>query len=184
MNEIEIVRAHRLGTFVKDQNRPIIVKFQLYSDKQQILQHVFKGKLNDVPGKFVTEDFSVNTTKDRKFLRDQLLVARAALGKQLKSSSVRYKTIHVTNNYGKRSFFTLNKVSGNVNNWWRTIPGPDAARYTHSDIDNVTDEGNSLTQIPDGGSSSNEVEEPAVLEPTEVPAPESEDPARVRRASG
>ena len=114
------------------------------------------------------------------------------MGKELKSSSVRYKTIHVTNNYGKRSFFTLNKVSRNVNNWWRTIPGPDAARYTDSDIDNVTDEGNSLTQIPDGGSSSNVVEEPvpdqvpepAVLELTEVPAPESEDPARVRRVSG
>ena len=149
VNTIEIVRAHRLGPFKNDQTRPIIVKFQHYSDKQQILQNIFKGKLNSLPGKWVSEDFSENTTNDRKFLRDQLLEARSELGKKvIKNSSVRYKAIHVTNVNGARSVFPLHKVVENPH-WWKGIAGklPDSQQYPEGNagrpVEGVSDSYNS-----------------------------------------
>ena len=193
VNTIDIVRAHRLGAFNAGHTRPIIVKFERYSDKNEIMQNVFKGALSNTSGKWVTEDFSVNTTNDRKFLRDQLLGARSALGDRIKNSSVRYKAIHVTSKTGIRSVFHLNKVLGNPN-WWKDIGNnnieaefenytsyedSEGAKDTNSDFNKVTDEGDSLSlNLADGGSSSEVVEEPVVLEPTVSPASE------IRRASG
>lgn len=122
INNIIIVRAHRLGPLKAGNVRPIIVKFREYSDKQMILQQVFKGKLINT-GKWATEDFSVNTTNDRKYLRNHLTAAKEVLGNKIKTSSIRYKSIHVNNNNGTRFVFPLHKVVRNPQTWWKAING-------------------------------------------------------------
>ena len=119
-NNIVIVRAHCLGRFKSGQTRPIIVKFREFSDKQMILQEVFKGKLIN-SGLWVTEDFSVNTTNDRKYLRTHLNAAKDVLKGVIKTSSVRYKAIHITNTKGKRFVFPLHKVVSNSQEWWKIV---------------------------------------------------------------
>ena len=131
VNKINIVRAHRLGGFTAGQKRPIIVKFREYSDKQLILQKVFKGKLQNT-GKFVGEDFSVNTTNDRKFLREHMIAAREVLDGVIKTSSIRYKAIHITNTKGTRFVFPLHKVEKNPQTWWKVIRGSGEASDDHS----------------------------------------------------
>lgn len=62
-NSIE--RAHRLGTFVPNKSRPIIVKFSSYKMKDKILSVRPKLKEKDIS---VTEDFSPATRYARKQL--------------------------------------------------------------------------------------------------------------------
>ena len=152
VNDIAIVRAHRLGRFKSGQTRPIIVKFREFADKQLILQQVFKGKLINT-GLWATEDFSVNTTEDRKYLRTHLNAAKDVLAGKIKNSSVRYKAIHITNTKGKRFVFPLHKVVSNSQGWWKIVgeEANDIYFDTESDINLVTDVEGPSTQSSDGG---------------------------------
>ena len=123
VNNVDIVRAHRLGQYKAGETRPIIVKFQHYCDKELILKQVYKGKLNSENGKFVNEDFSTNTTNERKFLREQMKIARSTLKDTIKNSSVRYKSIHITTVSGTRFVFPGFKVLRNPQGWWKSIIG-------------------------------------------------------------
>ena len=177
MNAIVIVRAHRLGTYKAGQTRPIIVKFREYSDKQLVLQQVFKGKLLNT-GKWIGEDFSVNTTNDRKYLRTHLNAAKEVLGREIKTSSIRYKAIHITNIHGKRFVFPLHKVVRNSQTWWKGVraepdmdfyfdaPSSDNVGPTPSEVVNDTD---NSQQDSDG--TQNPVELPVGAEPTPVEEP-------------
>ena len=145
VNNVNIVRAHRLGTFKTGQTRPIIVKFREFSDKQMILQQVYKGKLIN-SGKFATEDFSVNTTEDRKYLRTHLNAAKEVLGSEIKTSSIRYKAIHITNIHGKRFVFPLHKVVRNSQTWWKGVrAGPDTDDFY---FDAPSDSNNNVGPTP------------------------------------
>ena len=154
VNNVDIVRAHRLGPYKSGQTRPIIVKFNSYHDKQEILTRVYKGVMNN-SGRWITEDFSVNTTKDRKYLQDHLQAAKNVLGKKIKSSSVRYKAIHIVSAVnGKKYIFSLNKVIRNSQTWWQGIQEkPESVSNNiirepeiQSDITDVPEE--ELTQEP------------------------------------
>ena len=146
VNKVNIVRAHRLGQYKADQTRPIIVKFREFCDKQLILQQLYKGALINT-GKWVTEDFSANTTDDRKYLREHLKAAREVLEGQIKTSSVRYKAIYITNIHGKRFVFPLHKIVANSQTWWKVVgAGPETDDI--SDVISVDGVINSPTQNP------------------------------------
>lgn len=55
VDQNQIERAHRLGPFVRNRNRPIIVKFHVFKQKEAILRKAFKLKGKDVS---IGEDFS------------------------------------------------------------------------------------------------------------------------------
>ena len=133
VNNIDIVRAHRLGQYKAGETRPIIVKFQHYCDKELILKQVYKGTLNSENGKFVNEDFSTNTTNERKFLREQMKIARSTLKDTIKNSSVRYKNIHITTVSGTRFVFPGFKVMNNPQGWWKSIINETAVGDTIDD---------------------------------------------------
>lgn len=61
--EDRIKRAHRLGTFVRDKSRPIIVKFSSFKLKDTIFAQ--KGKLKST-GITISEDFCRATRNTRK----------------------------------------------------------------------------------------------------------------------
>ena len=181
VNKVIIVRAHRLGQFKAGQTRPIIVKFREYCDKQMILQQVYKGKLIN-SGKWVTEDFSVNTTEDRKYLRSHLKAAKEVLQGQIKTSSVRYKAIHITNIHGKRFVFPLHKVVANSQIWWKVVgAGPET-----DDISDVTDVDGGINsptqnlavgdklQYPEGSSRPEDIQDIVEEAPAEEPEQDSD----------
>ena len=102
INDIKIVRAHRLGKFKSNGNRAIIVKLRDYDDKMQIMRNV--GTLRGT--KWVaTEDFSLNTNKLRENLRSCLLEAKSDLKDIISKSSIRYKAIHIQDKNGKLFVF-------------------------------------------------------------------------------
>ena len=152
VNNIVIVRAHRLGRYKAGQTRPIIVKFREFSDKQLILQQIYKGKLINT-GKWASEDFSVNTTEDRKYLRGHLNAAKDVLNGRIKSSSIRYKAIHVANTSGKRFVFPLHKVEKNPQTWWKVIG-----------MNGSEDE---IQQYPEGASKPEDIQDIAEEAPTD-----------------
>ena len=158
VNKIVIVRAHRLGRFKSGQTRPIIVKFREYADKQMILQQVFKGKLINT-GLWATEDFSVNTTEDRKYLRTHLNAAKNVLNGKIKTSSVRYKAIHITNTDGGRFVFPLHKVENNPQTWWKAVGAEVVSDIQSSEQD--------LHQYPDGASTPEDFRDAAEEAPAE-----------------
>lgn len=61
----DIERAHRIGRFQPSKNRPIIVRFCHYKDRELILSNAKKLKGTNYS---VSEDFSPNTRKARKHL--------------------------------------------------------------------------------------------------------------------
>ena len=172
VNNIVIVRAHRLGIFKSGQTRPVIVKFREYSDKQMILQQVYKGKLLNT-GKWASEDFSVNTNNDRQYLRDHLTAAKNVLKGQIKSSSIRYKAIHIMNTNGKRFVFPLHKVERNSQTWWMGVStGPDTDAPSDSidkvgPVSDTTSDSQSSDQNSEG--TQNAVELPEELDAEHIP---------------
>uniref|UniRef100_A0A147BSL7 Putative tick transposon n=1 Tax=Ixodes ricinus TaxID=34613 RepID=A0A147BSL7_IXORI len=85
-------RSHRLGKFQGDKNRPIIVKFSRFKDKESILASGFKLKGSDFA---VREDFSASVRQSRAKLFEY--------GKSLNVSfKVRFDKLHIGN---KRYFF-------------------------------------------------------------------------------
>ena len=165
VNNIVIVRAHRLGRYKAGNTRPIIVKFREFSDKQLILQQVYKGKLINT-GKWATEDFSVNTTEDRKYLREHLNAAKEVLKGKIKSSSIRYKAIHVANTSGSRFVFPLHKVEKNSQTWWKVIGAEgDTHQYPEGasrpeDIQDIVEEAPADDAEHDSDGTQNSVEQP------------------------
>ena len=134
-----------------------------------ILQQVFKGKLLNT-GKWATEDFSVNTTNDRKYLRSHLNAAKDVLGNKIKTYSIRYKSIHVNNNSGTRFVFPLHKVVRNPQTWWKAIGGsrwqenetqqyPEGASRPE-DIRDIVEEGPAEDAEQDSDGTQNSVEQP------------------------
>ena len=79
--------------------------------------------------KWVTEDFSTNTNNDRKYLHGRLQEAKSVLGKQIKTSSIRYKAIHIVSaKTGNKHVFSLNKVRMSPHTWWKAVGTEVAAR--------------------------------------------------------
>lgn len=60
-------RVHRLGKYTEGKNRPIIAKFALFKDKQEVLSSARKLKGT---GLSISEDFSFTTRQIRKKLYD------------------------------------------------------------------------------------------------------------------
>lgn len=65
VGEVEIERAHRLGKFNADKQRPIIVKFRSDKDKQKVLLAAKKLKGTRIS---ISEDFSEPLRKKRRLL--------------------------------------------------------------------------------------------------------------------
>ncbi|XP_072144449.1 uncharacterized protein [Dermacentor andersoni] len=65
VGEVEIERAHRLGKFSADKQRPIIVKFRSDKDKQKVLLAAKKLKGSRIS---ISEDFSEPLRKKRRML--------------------------------------------------------------------------------------------------------------------
>lgn len=61
----QIERAHRLGQFNREKNRPIIAKYTFFKDKQSIIENGYKFKGTDFA---VREDFSLQTRIARRKL--------------------------------------------------------------------------------------------------------------------
>ena len=158
VNNIVIVRAHRLGRYKAGHTRPIIVKFREFADKQMILQEVYKGKLINT-GKWATEDFSVNTTADRKYLREHLNAAKEVLSGKIKNSSIRYKAIHITKTDGQKFVFPLHKVVRQPQTWWKAVGAEVVSDIQSSEQD--------LHQYPDGASTPEDFQDAAEEAPAE-----------------
>lgn len=118
-----MIRAHRLGQYKSGQNRPIIVKFREFSDKQKIL---FNAKtLKGMLPLAISEDFSANTNKDRAYLRACLKAAKGQLGDDVvTAASIRYKTIHIKDNGNKNHMFSLSYVNKYPGTWWKMVGSP------------------------------------------------------------
>ncbi|KAH7979630.1 hypothetical protein HPB49_010219 [Dermacentor silvarum] len=65
IQSVSIERAHRLGKFQPGKCRPLIAKFTLFKEKQQILSNAKKLKGSNIS---VSEDFSKTVRMKRKFL--------------------------------------------------------------------------------------------------------------------
>lgn len=117
-DKIEVVRAHRLGKYDSTKNRPIIVKFLRYKDKMHIL---FNSKKLQEKGSSVSEDFSANTNKARKYLQDCIKVARGHWSQPPKKAVVNYKTIFVRDQQDKVYNFPLGYVKSHVASWWMPV---------------------------------------------------------------
>jgi ribA/ribD-fused uncharacterized protein len=63
LNRMSIVRGHRKGVHVEGKNRPIIVKFHYFPDKQHILSCAKRLKGTYY---FINEDYAVETEKTRR----------------------------------------------------------------------------------------------------------------------
>lgn len=66
----KIERAHRLGVKKAGFNRPIVVKFLNFKNKDEIIRNAYKLKDSALRGVWIEEDFSPNIQLIRKKLRD------------------------------------------------------------------------------------------------------------------
>lgn len=91
----EIERAHRLGQKRSGTNRPIIVKFLSFRDREEVLRNAFKLK-NVTPPIRISEDFS-----------DKVRSARLKLwefAEQFRESGTKYKITYNKLHVGTQSF--------------------------------------------------------------------------------
>ena len=102
------------------------------------------------------------------------------LGSEIKTSSIRYKAIHITNIHGKRFVFPLHKVVRNSQTWWKGVrAGPDTDFYFDAPCDSNKNVGPTPNEAvndtensqPDSDGTQNPVELPVGAEPTPVEEP-------------
>ena len=73
LNTIKVVRCHRLGPFVQGKDRPIIIKFHYFPDKQLILSY---GPSLKGSGIYMNEDYCRDTESKRRALYPVIKAAR------------------------------------------------------------------------------------------------------------
>ena len=60
--------------------------------------------------------------------------AREVLDGAIKTSSIRYKSIHITHKNGSRFVFPLYKVEKNPQTWWKVVVGTGADSHDQDDL--------------------------------------------------
>ena len=121
---IEFIRAHRLGQFNNRYKRPIIVKFKQYKDKMSVLKSTkVLQEYNETNESFytVSEDFSENTTTIRKSLQKCVKPVKAKLGEKAKAVFVRYKSLVVldaNSKYNTYPAYVVKTLQGEFGDDW------------------------------------------------------------------
>ena len=115
---VEICRAHRLGKWDAEKNRPIIVKFAQYKIKDTIIGNA--KNLEDLDYS-LSEDFCKNTSEIRKKLYNHGKAAKNRTNIPIKSFSVKYKTLNVVTNTDGKFNFTLDYIEKHPSSWHVTL---------------------------------------------------------------
>ena len=124
--DIRFVRVHRLEGFKRDTTRPIIARFECYTDKMDVIKSC---KNLSVTGQkqqyFVSEDFSANTTNLRKNLQSLVKVVKTKLNKRIKSTYVKHTFLAIRYLNDKlRTFsidYLLNIQNEHPSDWWESL---------------------------------------------------------------